>query len=190
MVTARVRAMALILQAAIIRAIVMIKVIIIPDTQINLDTGVMAGLITVINPTIITIRIIITTARSTQIIHSLFMAAINKAARLIALGITTTAIKIGAVGKTATTNHRNLGHLLWAAIIKVGKIPLPIGMDRPAAGHIKEIALTTNLTGEAGKAKMQVKATIIKTGAAHISNIIRHSPPRHTKMADIQIRPA
>ncbi|WP_152976255.1 hypothetical protein [Methyloglobulus morosus] len=149
----------------------MIKVIIIPDTQINLDTGVMAGLITGINPTIITIRIIITTARNTQIIHSLVMAAINQAARLIALRITTTTIKIGAVGKTATTN-RNLGHLLWADIIKVGKIPLQIGMDRPAASRITGIALAINTTEEAGKAR------------------IASSQHRRTIMADIPIRGA
>lgn len=166
--------MALILQADIIRAIVMIKVIIIPHTQINLDTGVMAGLITGINPTIITIRIIITTAHSTQIIRSLFMAAINEAARLIALGITTTAIKIGAVGKTATTNHRNLGHLLWAAIIKVGKIPLQIGMDRPTASRIAGIALAINTTEEAGKARIRITS----------------NPPKRTIMADIPIRVA
>ncbi len=163
--------MAPILQAAIIRtltirAIAIIKTIIIPDIQINRDTEVMAGLITGINPTIIT------TARNTQIIRSLFMAAINQAARLIALRITTTAIKIGAVGKTATTNHRNLDHLLWAAIIKVGKIPLQIGMDRPTTSRITGIALTINTTKEAGKAR------------------IASSQHRRTIMADIPIRGA
>jgi len=169
-ITTLIQATALILPVAIVPVLITQTTGIIPVILINTALEAV-GHITAITPIIITIKIITTTARSIPIIPSLVMAVTSTAAHLINIGIMTTTIKTGAVGKTATTRH-NLVHPIPTVIIKVGKILLQEAMDSlvPVRKVITKTVLTTNLMGVVGKAR------------------ITSNPHKNTIMAAIPIR--